>query len=89
MVGMWISFSIRGPIPRRNSLNAENVEKLLVLRPIFIAMRSFILERDPIGVTNVGSLSVGAQALLSIRALTESRYLCDSNQESYYLKTRT
>ena len=70
-------------------MNVENVGKLLVLRQIFIDMRSFILERDPTDVTNVENLSVGAQALLSIRVLTESRYLCDSNQKSYHLKTRT
>lgn len=58
-------------------MNVENVEKLLVLSQIFVDTRSFIMERDPIDVTNAGNLSVGAQALLSIRVLTESRYLRD------------
>lgn len=70
-------------------MNVENVGKLLVLRQTFIDTRSFILERDPIDAIGAGNLSVGAQALLSIRVLTESRYLLDISWKSYHLKTRT
>ena len=73
----------------RQVANAGNVGKPLALRQIFIDMRLFILERDPTDVTNVESLSVGAQALLSIRVPTESRYLHDINWKSYHLKPRT
>lgn len=70
-------------------MNVENVEKLLVLSQIFVDMKSFTMERDPTDVTSAGNLSVGAQALLSIRVLTESRELRDANQKSCHLKTRT
>lgn len=70
-------------------MNVENVEKLLVLSQIFVGMKSFTMERDPIDVTNARNLSVGAQALLSIRVLTESRELHDANWKSHHIKTRT